>query len=98
MAESESKPKTKRRRVRFSVDAPAAGEVILTGDFAGWDLKKHPMKRAADGTWHKILLLPASNYQYKFLIDGQWRLDPGNDQWIQNCFGTRNNVLKLAEG
>jgi hypothetical protein len=35
-------------------------------------------------------------YEYKFLIDGEWKEDPRNDKTYPNCFGTHNSVLDLT--
>jgi 1,4-alpha-glucan branching enzyme len=83
----------KRHRVTFSLEAPRAGEVILTGDFNNWSSKTHPMKNNGSGMWSKTVMLKPGKYEYKFLIDGDWKIDTGNDQTCPNCFGTRNSVL-----
>jgi 1,4-alpha-glucan branching enzyme len=93
MANVKSKQSIKRRRVTFSIEAPRAGEVTLTGNFNNWNIKKHPMKNDGNGMWSKTVMLKSGKYEYKFLIDGDWKEDPGNDQTCLNCFGTRNNVL-----
>ena len=90
--------KIKRRRIEFTLEAPAAGEVIVAGDFNNWNLKSHPMKKAGNGIWNRTMVLPVGTYEYKFLIDGNWRLDPQNRQVSRNCFGSLNNVLRLTEG
>jgi len=42
-------------------------------------------------------MLPVGTYEYKFLVDGIWRLDPQNNQTCPNCFGTYNNIFNLIE-
>jgi 1,4-alpha-glucan branching enzyme len=96
MATVKSKNKSKRKKVTFSINLSGAKEVILMGDFNNWNPKKHVMKRDKNGVWNKAVLLPPGNYQYKFLVDGQWREDPQNDQICLNCFGSYNNILNLA--
>ena len=87
--------KTQAHHVTFSVQAPGAQKVAVTGDFNNWDPEAHPMKHTGKGIWKKKLTLPPDQYEYKFLIDGEWREDPENDQACVNCFGTRNNLLIL---
>lgn len=89
--------KQKRRRVTFTLDAPRAEEVFLVGDFNGWDEKKHPMKQGAGDGWKKIVYVTPGTYQYKFLVDGGWRLDPNNPQTCSNSYGTTNNILVISE-
>jgi hypothetical protein len=42
-------------------------------------------------------MLSPGNYEYKFLVDGQWKEDPQNDQLHPNCFGTYNNIINVVE-
>lgn len=95
MATIQSSSNAKKRRITFSISAPAAEEVILLGDFNGWDPVKHPMKQDSNGMWKKIVMVPPGRYEYKFLVDGQWQLDPENVQICTNCFGTRNHYISL---
>lgn len=96
MAKVKSKLKIKKRKVTFSLNSSDAKEVILTGDFNNWSPKKDPMQRDENGTWKKAVMLPPGSYEYKFLVDGQWKEDPQNDQMCPNCFGTYNNILNLT--
>jgi 1,4-alpha-glucan branching enzyme len=88
-----SKTKTSRKQVRFSIIDLEAESVTVVGDFNQWDPKSHLLKRKGDGVWEKTIPLSPGTYEYKFLIDGKWRLDPSNQDECQNAFGTRNNIL-----
>ncbi len=94
-SEVKSKQNIKRRRVTFSFDAAGAKEVILMGDFNKWNPKTHSMKNTENGIWKKTVVLPPGKYEYKFLVDGQFKEDPLNDQTCPNCFGTQNSVFNL---
>lgn len=96
MATVKSKKKIKRKKVTFSIDFSGANEVILMGDFNNWNPKKHLMKKDRNGVWNKAVILPPGSYEYKFLVDGQWKEDPQNDQICLNCFGTYNNIINLT--
>ncbi len=85
-----------RRKITFVFEAPGAEEVILAGSFNDWSLKKHPMKRDAQGVWTlSVMLLPGS-YEYKFYVDGRWQEDPRNERCCPNCFGGLNSVVKVC--
>lgn len=86
----------KRRKVVFSFNFPQATEVFLAGDFNDWKIKKHPMKKDADGVWKKITFLFPGSYEYKFFVDGEWALDPDNPCLCANKFGTHNNVITIS--
>lgn len=96
MPKVKSKKTVKRRRVKFSLESTAAKEVILMGDFNAWNPRAHPMENDGQGVWNKTVMLPPGKYEYKFLIDGNWKEDPQNDQACPNCFGSRNSILNLA--
>ena len=95
MSKKKQEKKIQRRRITFKLEAPEAKEAILVGDFNSWDLKKHTMKKDNKGRWTKIVTLAPGRYEYKFLVDGQWQNDPGNDQMVHNSFGTVNNILNV---
>lgn len=97
MEKIKSKQKIKRRKVTFSFESSDAKEVILMGDFNNWSKKKHPMKSNNNGMWNKSVMIPPGRYEYKFIVDRQWKEDPQNDQTCLNCFGTYNNVFHLTE-
>lgn len=96
MATVKPKSKIKRRKITFSFESSNAKEVILMGDFNNWNPKKHPMKKDDNGKWTKAVLLLPGQYEYKFLVDGQWKQDPQNDRIRPNKFGTYNNVFNLT--
>jgi 1,4-alpha-glucan branching enzyme len=95
MSKKNQGKKTERRRITFKLEAAAAKEAILAGDFNGWDGKNHTMKRDNKGRWSKIVTLAPGRYEYKFVVDGEWKNDPGNDQVVSNSFGTLNNFLDV---
>jgi len=96
MARDKSKPKIKKPKITFSLNSSDAKEVILMGDFNNWSPKKHPMQRDENGIWKKAVMLPPGKYEYKFIVDGQWKEDPQNHLACPNDFGTCNNVLCLT--
>jgi 1,4-alpha-glucan branching enzyme len=94
---NEKKQKTTRKKVLLSLHAPQAKTVFLAGDFNDWNPGKHGLKKGKSGAWEKTLILSPRTYEYKFIVDGKWELDPANNRTCQNCFGTRNNLLTVSE-
>jgi 1,4-alpha-glucan branching enzyme len=93
--------KMKNNNVTFSFKSTEARKVILIGDFNNWNPQKHPMKKKWNemwwnGTWEKTVMLPPGQYEYKFLVDGEWTIDPQNIQTSQNDFGALNSILNLS--
>lgn len=82
--------------VVFACTAPHAQHVALAGDFNGWDPQAQPMKREADGAWTASLTLKAGTYQYKFVVDGDWREDEANPHRTWDAQGICNSVIEVA--
>lgn len=64
--------------VSFSLHAPNARAVFVSGDFNQWSTTATPLKRGQDGRWWVNLRIPAGSYAYKFITDGNWIFDPAN--------------------
>jgi hypothetical protein len=69
-----------------------AKEVIVTGTFNNWDEKGMRMS-FQNGIWLLPVNLKQGRYSYKFIVDGQWIIDPNNPYYEENQFGTDNSVL-----
>lgn len=54
-----------------------AEKVVLSGSFNDWNMQELAMERNANG-WQLPYVLAAGNYEYKFIVDGNWTLDPSN--------------------
>ena len=74
-----------------------AKEVFLSGDFNNWDPKNISMKKEGDEWVYSVYLSPGKHL-YKFVVDGEWVIDPGNKSWEQNEFGTGNSVIWVEQG
>ena len=86
---------TRKKRVEFRLFSPGAHEVLLSGDFNAWSDSADPMKKDKNGTWKKIKILPPGRYEYKFIVDGVWVLDPNCPDTVPNNYGTQNNIIDL---
>ncbi|HEY5909233.1 MAG TPA: isoamylase early set domain-containing protein [Verrucomicrobiae bacterium] len=60
----------------FYCVAPGAKAVFLVGDFNHWNPTALPMTKRVDGWWFLQVSLTHGHHQYRFLVDGQPRLDP----------------------
>lgn len=88
------KTKTKRRRVRFYIRAEKGSRVSVAGTFNGWDPEKHILKWR-DGMYVLNILLEPGRYEYKFVVNGIWCIDPERDAWASNDFGSLNSVITV---
>jgi hypothetical protein len=73
-----------------------AGKVVATGDFTGWSLDNVRLKRRPDGAWSATLQLEPGEYQYRLLVDGQWRNNPAAERRVGNPYGSENDVLVVT--
>ena len=96
MTRIKTRQSAKQRKVTFSLENTDANEVFLMGDFNEWNPKTHPMKSNGNGTWVRDVKISPGEYEYKFLVDGQWKEDPQNEQLSPNCFGTYNNIINVT--
>jgi chromosome partitioning protein len=80
--------------VLFTLDAPGAAEVSVTGEFTAWSREGRRLTRdAADGLWKAVINIPPGEYEYRFVVDGLWIRDPNNLEYTRNEFGQENSVL-----
>ncbi len=70
-----------------------AKKVQVAGDFTNWCPVN--MRRQKDGTFTASVPMPPGRYEYKFITDDQWVLDPDNNNWVCNPFGTLNSLAQL---
>jgi enterochelin esterase-like enzyme len=77
--------------VIFHYAAPAGKTPTFAGDYTGWD---HPVPmQKADTDWTFTAPLPAdARIEYKFVVDGEYLLDPTNPKKISNGLGGENSV------
>ena len=93
-AEEPSGPDAKE--VAFTVEAPAAEDVHVVGDFNNWEVSdESKLARIKNGCWEKLVKLRPGRYRYKFVIDGEWTLDAGNQACVRNEFGTFDSITEV---
>ena len=84
--------------VRFR-DAEA-NDVRIAGDFNGWvpdkGVRSLIESEGQTRVWTKILRLAPGTYQYRYVVDGEWRADPENPENISSSVGGRNSVLVVS--
>ena len=88
--------KTGRRRICFEFNATPGSEVCVAGSFNGWDPSATPLKdKDAAGRYRRTMLLSPGHYEYKFVVNGTWCVDPRCDDWRANDLGALNSVLDV---
>ena len=89
------------RKTPFTCQSPEARDVFLAGTFNDWDPNGIVMERQDDGTWRTELELAPGRYEYKFIVDGVWCCEPGQEDsqcetCIPNSFGTMNRFVEVS--
>ena len=69
--------------------------VFLVGSMNGWDVKSTPMNLNKSGFWSVTLKLDAGKYQYKFIVDGEWKIDESNLDVEDDGYGGFNSVIEI---
>jgi hypothetical protein len=66
----------------------------VAGTFNNWNPDANKLTSHSDYFDTEIELAPGV-YEYKFVINGQWHIDPDCGLWACNSFGTMNSVIKV---
>ena len=84
------------KEVALTIEAPAAKNIYVVGDFNEWEIGDGSRLTCREnGIWEKRLRLPHGRYRYKFLVDSEWMLDRKNPEREGNAFGTFDSVLEI---
>jgi len=71
-----------------------AKHVYVAGDFNNWVPDELVMKRVGNA-WVYTRVFAAGNYQYKFIVDGQWMVDPTNPHTAR-LKGETNSLITVG--
>jgi hypothetical protein len=85
------------RIVHLELSQANASKVCVAGTFNDWRPDASEMIPIGDGKWRKDLTLPPGEYEYRFVVDGNWLTDPQCDREKPNGLGESNSVLLVPE-
>jgi len=92
---AELPPPSSKGNTTFRLKGHAeASVVVLTGTFNGWSQSQLLFAREGD-EWVCRVDLDPGVYRYKFIVDGDWLLDPSNPDTAEDEAGNVNNVLEV---
>ena len=86
---------SKMKPVLFTTRMPGVRSVRVTGDFTKWSNEGIALEASAGGEWKVELKLAPGQYEYRLLVDGQWRDHPEAVKVVQNPFGSQNGILTV---
>ncbi len=85
-----------KKRVVLTVRTTPGADVYVAGTFNDWNPeKKQLLDKDGSGNYSGILMLPPGDYEYKFKVNDDWYIDPGNPNFAPNALGTLNSVLTV---
>jgi cyclomaltodextrinase / maltogenic alpha-amylase / neopullulanase len=84
--------------VRFSLHAPAAKSVAISGSFNRWDTTKDLLAGPdSSGGWSIVLPLPEGRHEYLFIMNGEtWLVDPAVPS-VDDGLGGKNSVIVIRK-
>jgi len=98
-SESDSVEPGPPREVIIRFTDSAAGDVRIAGDFNGWvpdrGVRSLIASEGESRVWTKILTLEPGTYQYRYVVDGEWREDPTNPKSAPGPTGQPNSILHV---
>jgi len=95
MARTMKKTSNPKSKQTFTLTAPEAGRVQLTGEFTRWEQHPISLTREAGGVWRAAVALPRGTHRYRFRVDGEWRDDPDCPVRVANPFGSQDMVRQV---
>ena len=88
--------KAKKKPVQFEIQAGNVSQVYLAGSFNNWN--PHEIALApvnGDGLFRTTLKLPQGRYEYKFVVNDNWTIDPSAVESVPNGLGDQNSVIMV---
>lgn len=89
--------RSRKQRVTFRLD-PAGktwNKVQVAGEINSWNPAMGEMKQVG-GKWETSFILNPGAYQYQYVTDGAWGLDPGNANTVSNGIGGFNSEVVVG--
>ncbi len=88
-------PKTVAGGVLFQMISKSAGCVEIAGDFNQW-IPEPLVRRDTSGLWQKVLPVLPGGFRYKYIVDGEWQVDPHQPLQVSNGYGGFDSYLEIA--
>lgn len=82
--------------ILFQFWGPKTRCVELAGDFNSWIAEPLVRSREQRGLWQKVVPVVRGGFRYKFIVDGEWQVDPYQPQRRENAFGSLDSYLEVG--
>jgi cyclomaltodextrinase / maltogenic alpha-amylase / neopullulanase len=89
--------RSRKQRVVFSLDGAGKPwtKVQVAGEINSWNPGMGELQRVGD-KWQTSFILNPGAYQYQYVTDGTWGLDPGNPNTVANGIGGFNSEVVVG--
>jgi cyclomaltodextrinase / maltogenic alpha-amylase / neopullulanase len=89
--------RSRKQRVVFSLDGAGKpwSKVQVAGEINSWNPGMGELQRVGD-KWQTTFILNPGAYQYQYVTDGTWGLDPGNSNTVSNGIGGFNSEVVVG--
>jgi hypothetical protein len=81
---------------RLALRVVEAQAVFVAGSFNDWAADATPLQWDGAESWVAELALQPGEYEYRFVVDGQWQEDPAASRRVFNPFGGMNSILEVG--
>lgn len=87
-----------RRQEDFQYADPQAVSVFVAGTFNDWDAHSLALRTVGPGEWCLQMMIEPGKYEYRFVVDGEWKQDPSATASVPNPNGGFNPVFVVQRG
>ena len=85
-----------KKLVKFEFKGEPKQVVYVAGSFNDWNPDKSRLKEEGEGVYAASLRLAPGRHEYKFVVNGNWYIDPNRQDWVPNAHGSLNSVITVA--
>jgi chromosome partitioning protein len=75
----------------------AGADIKIAGDFNNWEPDRNVTTEQRGDLLTKSLRVRPGRYQYRLIVNGEWRADPTNPLHVTNEYGEINSVLEVED-
>ncbi|PIQ26808.1 hypothetical protein COW36_00335 [bacterium (Candidatus Blackallbacteria) CG17_big_fil_post_rev_8_21_14_2_50_48_46] len=99
LAEKQISPWIEGTQVTFLYQGTShTREVELAGEITGWHSRGLYLQRLPGDLFYLSIILPRdARLEYKFLVNGEWTLDPWNQTRLENGIGGKNSACVMRD-
>lgn len=88
-------PKVVPGGILFQFQSKTASTVEIAGDFNHW-IPELLIFRSEEGLWQKVIPVKLDTFRYKFIVDGEWQVDPNQPMRKENAYGGVDSYMECV--